>query len=123
MLGGREAELHVPFVLRPGGIADDLVAGGAAEQLIHRPIQHLALQIPEREIDGAYGVRGDPRGAEGRAEPQHHVVDALRGQRRLADDAGTEVVVDQGGQRPAQRAYAETLGAVLGGDDDAHAGP
>ena len=40
-----------------GGVALQIVAGHPAEEFVHRHIQRLALQIPQRQIERAHGVQ------------------------------------------------------------------
>ena len=68
----------------------DVLARLAAEQLIERHVERLALDVPQRQVDGAERVQ--PLLA-GRVEPVHEggLPDHLGVERVLADDASGDV--------------------------------
>ncbi|HZG68943.1 MAG TPA: hypothetical protein VEZ12_19560 [Herpetosiphonaceae bacterium] len=72
------------------------------------------MQIPEGEVDGADGIGGQSGRAVGLGQAEHHVGETLDGVALLADQPRRQVIVDNGGDRPAMRGVAEAPAAVLG---------
>ena len=90
-----------------------MVSGRPAEQLVDGLAQHLALEIPQRQVNAADGVRRQAGGAEGRAQPHQHVVEPLGRQRGLTNDARRQVILDDGGDGTPISSGADPLRAVL----------
>ncbi len=92
----------------------DVLARLAAEQLIERHVQRLALDVPQRQVDGAERVQ--PLFA-GRVEPVHEggLPDHLGVEGVLADDASGDVA-----DRVRRPALADARNAGVGVDEDDH---
>ena len=67
---------------------------GAAEQPPHRLIQRLALDVPERDVDGGERVCGIAGLAARHQRPIELVPDALMGERIVAEDGRPDDAVD-----------------------------
>ena len=95
------------------------LTGAAAQQVVHRHVRHLALDVPQRLVDAAQGVSKDgavaPVGTDvGRLPDVLNVGDAA------ADEKRAEVVIDRrldGERLPVVRGAAEAVEAGLGGLD------
>jgi hypothetical protein len=92
------------------------LARGAAQELIHRRVQGLAADIPERGIDGA-----DRRHRDGTASPVRALVEVLPrvlDLPRIATDEQRDDVIDQVTRdrelTSVQRGVAESEDSVLG---------
>ena len=113
-----EAALDVPVDVVAGDVAGDPVADLAADERIHRLVEQLADEVPERQVDGADGVGRESLGAVGASGAEHQVPALLDGEAVLALQQRREVVADDRRDRIAVVGPAETEGAVLGGDLD-----
>ena len=100
-------------------VADDLVAHLAAQQLVDRHAQRLALDVVERDVDGGHRRREDAlRGEE--AAPEEHLPDVLDAERVLPDEDVLEVLdrADHGQLAPGDARLADAVDAFVGIDDD-----
>jgi hypothetical protein len=68
--------------------------GGAAQELVDRRAARLAEEIPERDVHAADGEHGQPPAAVDHGAPVHHVHQVLDAERILADDEGSEALLD-----------------------------
>ena len=110
-----EAQLRVrPRRRRAREVALAVVAGGASEQLVHRHVQRLALDVPERQVQGAQRVR---LLAARRVEPGdvRLLPDGLDPERVLADQRARHLL-----ERVLRAALAEARDAEVGLDRDQH---
>jgi hypothetical protein len=100
-------------------VADDLVAGEAAEQLVDRDVERLALDVPEGDVDGGDGRGGDVAGRE-EAASEHLLPEALDLERVLADEERLEVLDGAGDGKLAagEAAFADAPDALVGVHDD-----
>ncbi len=101
------------------GIGNHLVAHQAAQQLVDRDVQRLALDVPEGDIDR--GERGGYR-AFGRKEPspREGLPEMLDTKRVLTDQQGLEML-DRAGDRQltaGQTRFADAGDPFVGVDDD-----
>ena len=130
-LHGAEAELQKPLqaVLHAvgqggvAGVAEDALLLRPAQQLVHRPPQQLALEVPQRQVDGAHGVAGEAAGAERGRRAPHQVPRLLGGGDRLPRQQRGEVVVDDRRHRRTVQRQAEAPGAVVRGRHACHRQP
>ena len=105
------------------GVGEDLVAGGAAEELVDGDVQGLALDVPQCQVDGADGGHGHrpaaPVGAAvevlpGVFDPVRVPAQQCRGE-VVAEVAGDgEFAAVEGGVAPADDAI---VGGDLQGDE------
>ena len=98
-------QLLIPFRRSRMGVELHLVADRAAEQLVYRHAQRLALQIPERHLDAGHGAAADDTGHAVAHHRGHDLLaDALDPERIVPDEDGTQVP-DRGFRdaRPAAR--------------------
>jgi len=112
--------VHQVFKVGPGGMGVDhrAVAALAAEQLVERHVRQLALDIPQRHVDGADGGHGD------RATPEigaavEELPDVFAAAWVHADQVGHDVVAEIGcrqGLSVFERRVAEAVDALVGHD-------
>ena len=93
-----------------------------AEQAVDRLFEQLALEVPQREVDGADRVRGQAGRAVGFCQTEHHDGHLFDGQAVLADEVRRQVL-DDGGRRGGLIQPAQPPGPILGGDLDPGAAP
>ena len=121
---GLEAPVAQVVEVVAGGVAAGAVAGRAAEELVHGHAQDLAPEVPQGQVHGADGIRGESGCAEGAVGAAgHHVPQFLGGQGRLAGQHGSEEVVDDGHNGAGLAGHAHPEGAIGGGRHAHHLAP
>ena len=108
--------MRVPDIVR---VADHLVAHPPAQQFIDRHAQRLALDVPQRDVDGRDG-RGEDALRREEAAAEEHLPDVLDPRRVLADQQRLEVL-DRADHRqfaPGDARLADAVDALVGIDDD-----
>ena len=96
------------------GVADDLVSHRTSQQLVDGHVQRLALDVPQGDVDGAYGTGIDlVRWKE--AAPEHMLPQPLGAERVLPDDDLREVLdgLADGRTPVADAHFAETVEAFV----------
>ena len=95
----------------------DVVAEPAAQELVDRRLQRLALQIPERDLDA--GERGDQRAGEAALEDEAApdvLEDGVDGEGVAAGEARRQLLDDGDRLIAAMHAFADTGDAGIGLD-------
>ena len=126
--GGKEfgrlkAQFQIPFGVKAGGIAEDLILLRAAEQFIDRALQELALEVPERNIERADGIAGQAARPIGRSHTHHHIPELFSRHAILTCQRRGKVIIDHAHHRAAVDGNAEAGCAILRGDEDRGALP
>ena len=112
-------------VVAPGPVGHGPVAERAAHQVMDRPVQRLAPDVPERDVDGADRLDVGSRPSEIAAERVVPLPDPHRRVRRLADQTRAEDVGDRARDRlsrPVLTAFAPADDPVIRGDLHQRAG-
>ena len=100
-------------------VEDHLVPHLAAQQIIDRHAQRLALDVPQGDVDGRDGGREDALGRE-EAAPEEHLPDVFGSHRVLADEQRLEMLdgADHRKLATGQPRLADARDALVGVDDD-----
>src|SRR6185437_9027118 len=97
-LAADEAELPGEVRAGAGGVEHELIAHGAAEELVHRLPAQLPQEIPQRQIDAGDGVDDEALAAVELAGEIHLIPDLLdRGGVPPFEEAGEMPLHDEGG--------------------------
>src|SRR5205814_8488072 len=94
-------------------VARDALLLRPTEQLVDRPLQKLALQVPERVVDRADRVAGQPGRPVWGRRAAHQVPQLLGRDAILADEDLSEVAVDDLLHWPGVVREADAPGAVV----------
>ena len=97
------------------GVAGDALLLRPAQQLVDRPAEQLAFQVPERDVDRADRIAREPGAAVRRRTAPHHVPELLGRHGVLPDEQVREVAVHDLADRTGVVGEAEPVGAVLSG--------
>ena len=105
--------LHLPAA--EVAVEPDVVAYGAAPQLVAGHAVHLAEEVPERDVDPAHGRPAHDVVAVPEVLPEHHLPQVLDSRGILADDQLREVLdrSDDGARVPLERRLAPAVEAGL----------
>ena len=119
-LEGAKPQFETPVEVVARGVEFEMVAAGAAEQAVHGQAQQLTLEVPKRQIDPALGNGCGTSMAEALSSAPHQVVEKFRSQTIAARQQGREDLLDDGGDRRAKGAVAQTPSAVFSRDLHPH---